>query len=77
MFLSVYEKEQTIICFLSVQTAIWNENLRSRTSNLDRTEIGATVLLVLTFFLGLLEKGIYETSQTTPENQLLKTVIVI
>ena len=39
----------------------------TRTLDVHRTEIGATILVVPTFFLVLLERGIYETSQTTPE----------
>lgn len=48
-----------------------NGDLRTRTSNVDRTEMGATVPLVSTFFL---TKEVYETSQITPTKRYnLKT----
>ena len=60
------QKRADIYLLFHLNCDLGNENLRNRTPNLDQTVIGATALLVLTYFLVLLESRKYETSQITP-----------
>lgn len=54
-FSQLMKKSRYASAFFSSKLRFGNENLRSRTSNLDQTVIGATALLVLTYFLVLLK----------------------